>query len=304
MRHLNYNHLLYFWTVANEGSVARAAEALSLTPQTISGQLKTLEQSAGGALFERAGRGLTLTATGQFVYQYADEIFRLGGELALRLRDPGLMIPNRLKVGMVSSIPKLIAYRTLAPALTGPDAPQMTCREADLNSLLADLALHRLDLVLSDQSIPTGLNVKAYSHLLGYSDISWVGSPVIARRYSQNFPRSLDGAPCLLPTSSSVVRRHLDDWFERQGIQPRIVAEFDDSALMKAVGEAGHALYPVPSAILTEVWDTYGAESVGRIREIRETYFAITPERKLKHPKVIEITETARDRLFNNRNRT
>lgn len=298
MRHLNYNHLLYFWTVANEGSVAGAAEALNLTPQTISGQMKTLEQQVGGALFERAGRGLTLTATGQFVFQYADEIFRLGGELSQRLRDPERMLSSQLKVGIVSSIPKLIAYRTLSPALTGRDAPRMICRQGDLDSLLADLALHRLDLVLSDQSVPTGLSVKAYSHPLGYSDISWVGSPVIARRYGEDFPHSLNGAPCLLPTSFSMLRRHLDDWFERRGIRPRVVAEFDDSALMKAVGEAGHALYPVPSAILTEVWDTYGAESVGRIREIRETYFAITPERKLKHPKVIEITETARDRLF------
>lgn len=298
MRHLNYNHLLYFWTVANEGSVARAASILHLTPQTVSGQLKTLEQSVGSALFERAGRGLALTDTGRFVYEYADEIFRLGGELSQRLREPELAMAHPLKVGVVSSIPKLIAYRTLAPALSGPDAPRMTCRQGDLDTLLAELALHRLDLILSDQPVPTGLSVKAYSHLLGHSDISWVGTPSIARHYREHFPHSMEGAPCLLPTASSAIRRHLDDWFERLGIRPTVIAEFDDSALMKAVGEAGLALYPVPSAILTEVWDTYGAEAVGRVRDIRETYVAITPERKLKHPWVIEVTQSARNRLF------
>lgn len=298
MRHLNYSHLFYFWTVSEEGSVAEAARVLSLTPQTISGQMKLLEHAVGGALFDRVGRGLVLTQTGRFVKQYADEIFRLGGELARSIHEPDSHKSPTLNVGVVSSIPKLIAYRTLAAAMESPGAPLIRCVQNDLNSLLAELAVHRLDVIISDQAVPTGLNVKAYSHRLGISDITLVAAPRLASRYRDNFPASLEGAPCLMPTVDSPVRRHLDDWFERHNIRPRMIAEFDDSALMKAMGEAGTAWYPVPTAIVTEVRNTYGAKPVGRISDISETYFAITPERKLRHPAVIEMTEGARDRLF------
>lgn len=300
MHHLNYSHLLYFWTVAQEGSVTKAAEVLSLTPQTISGQIKLLEQTVGSALFERAGRGLTLTPTGRYVKQYADEIFRLGIELAHTIQSSDYRHADTLNVGILGSIPKLIAYRTLAAAMKGEQAPIVRCIQGDLHTLLGDLAVHRLDVIISDQAVPTGLNVKAFSHRLGVSDISMVASPELAGPYRDNFPYSLHDAPCLLPTVNSAVRRHLDDWFERRNLHPRMIAEFDDSALMKAVGEAGTALFPVPSAILSEVRATYGAVLVGRITDIRETYFAITPERKLKHPAVINMTEMARGRLFAN----
>lgn len=300
MQHLNYSHLLYFWTVAQEGSVTRAAEALHLTPQTISGQIKLLEQTVGSALFERAGRGLALTATGRYIKQYADEIFRLGTELAHVIQSSDHQRADTLNVGILGSIPKLIAFRTLAAAMHGDQAPVVRCIQGDLHTLLGDLAVHRLDVIISDQAVPTGLNVKAFSHRLGVSDISMVASPALARRYQDDFPNSLQDAPCLLPTVNSTVRRHLDDWFERRNLHPRMIAEFDDSALMKAVGEAGTALFPVPSAILPEVRETYGAVLVGRISDIRETYFAITPERKLKHPAVINMTNMARGRLFAN----
>lgn len=300
MQHLNYSHLLYFWTVAQEGSVTRAAEVLHLTPQTISGQIKLLEQTVGSALFERAGRGLSLTSTGRYVKHYADDIFRIGTELAQAIQSSNGQHADTLNVGILGSIPKLIASRALAAAMHGDQAPVIRCIQGDLHTLLGDLAVHRLDVIISDQAVPTGLNVKAFSHRLGVSDISMVASPALARCYQDDFPNSLQDAPCLLPTVNSTVRRHLDDWFERRNLHPRMIAEFDDSALMKAVGESGTALFPVPSAILPEVRETYGAVLVGRISDIRETYFAITAERKLKHPAVINMTEMARGRLFAN----
>ncbi len=298
MRHLNYNHLLYFWTVAREGSIARASETLHLTPQTISGQLKLLEQAVGEPLFHRVGRGLVLSDTGHLVNQYADEIFSLGAELTQRVRDNPGGAPAALNVGIVNSIPKLIAYRILRPALELKDPVRIVCRESDLEKLLADLAVHRLDLLLSDRPIPTGLSVKAYNHLLGESGVSFFARTSIAGAYRENFPASLDGAPLLLPVNTNAVRRGLDDWFDRIGVTPRVIAEFDDSALLKAFGEAGTGVFPAPDAIREEVAQMYHAEYIGSVDTVRETYYAISPERKLKHPAVLQITETARAALF------
>lgn len=299
MRHLNYSHLLYFWTVAREGSIARASEVLHLAPQTISGQLKLLEESVGELLFNRVGRGLVLSETGHLVYQYADEIFSLGAELAQRLRggQPGL--PTVLNVGVTHSIPKLIAYSILQPVLEMDEPVRIICREGSLEQLLGDLALHRLDMLLSDRPTPTGLNVKAYNHTLGESSVSFFAKRSHAVRYSRRFPASLDEAPLLLPVRANAVRRSLDDWFEAEGIRPRVVAEFDDSALMKAFGEAGIGVFPAPSATRAEVESMYHARCIGAVETVKETYFAISPERKLKHPAVVTITEAARAGLFN-----
>jgi LysR family transcriptional activator of nhaA len=297
MRHLNYSHLLYFWTVAREGSIVRASEVLHLAPQTISGQLKLLEESVGEPLFHRVGRGLVLSETGHLVNQYADEIFSLGAELAQRVRggQPGL--PGALNVGVVDSIPKLIAYRILEPALDLAAKVRIICREGAMEDLLGDLAIHRLDLLLSDRPIPAGLNVKAYNHLLGESTIAFFARRSQAKKYSGRFPGSLDQAPMLLPVEAHAVRRSLDEWFDHHQVRPRIVAEFDDSALLKAFGQAGAGVFPAPGAIRDEVETMYHARCIGEAGSVKETYFAISPERKLKHPAVVTITEAARARL-------
>jgi len=236
MRHLNYNHLLYFWTVAREGSIARASEVLCLTPQTISGQLKLLEESVGKALFHRVGRRLVLSETGQIVNQYADEIFSLGAELTQRMKSSQPGAPFVLNVGIVNSIAKLIGYQLLEPALQMDEKIRVVCREGDFEKLLADLAVHRLDVVISDHPIPTGLSVRAYNHVLGESGVSLFCAGSKADQYAGRFPEALDDAPVLLPVNASPLRRRLDDWFELRGLHPEIVAEFDDSALMKALG--------------------------------------------------------------------
>ena len=297
MRHLNYTHLLYFWTVANEGSIARAAEVLHLTPQTISGQLKKLEDSVGEPLFAKIGRGLALTETGQVVRQYADEIFYLGAELSERIRTKQPLLPTSLSVGIVNSVPKLIAQRILSPALSLEDPIRINCKEGDLDSLLGDLAVHRLDLVVSDRPIPAGTHVRAYNHALGTSAVGFFAHNSIAKHYKQ-FPTSLDDAPMLLPNSESALRRQLDMWFDEQGILPKLMAEFDDSALLKAFGEAGLGAFPAPVAIADEVTAMYHSSHLGTLDHIFESFYAISPERKLKHPAVVAITETARDLLF------
>ncbi len=298
MRHLNYSHLLYFWTVAREGSIVRAAEVLHLTPQTISGQLKLLETAVGSPLFQRVGRGLVVTDTGRMVRQYADEIFSLGAELAQRLRSDEPAVPAALNVGIVNAIPKLVAYRILEPALQMDPPIRVACFEGELDTLLGDLALHRLDLVLSDRPVPTGLNVRAYNHKLGETGVAFFAEKSRAAAYARRFPASLDGAPVLMPMSNTPLRRGLDDWLDAQSVTPRIVAEFDDSALLKAFGEAGAGLFPAPAAIAGAIERMYRARLVGEASGVTETFFAISPERKLKHPAVIQVTRTARAELF------
>lgn len=298
MRQLNYHHLMYFWTVAREGSIARASEVLHLTPQTISGQLKLLEESVGEALFHRSGRSLSLTETGQTVRQYADEIFSLGAELTQRIRskDPGM--PESLNVGVVNSIAKLITYRMIEPAMSMDTPVRVICTEGPLDTLLGELAVHHLDLVISDRPVPTGLNVKAYSHPLGSSDVAFFGRPSMVEHYLPDFPHSLQGAPVLLPASGTTLRRKLDEWFDLHDVAPKIAVECDDSALLKAFGEAGRGLFPAPAAISTQIEQMYRCSPLGLIDQVTESYFAISPERKLKHPAVTSITRTARDELF------
>lgn len=298
MRHLNYNHLFYFWTVAREGSIIKATKHLHLTPQTISGQLKLLEEAIGEPLFNRVGRGLTLTETGHMVYQYAEEIFTLGAELTARARSGRIVVPPVLAVGVVNSIPKLVTARMLQPVFDGEFPIRLVCKEGGLERLLGDLAVHQLDLVISDRPIPSGLSVKAFTHALGASEIAFFARKGTHRRYERNFPQSLNAAPILLPTMDNPIRRALDDWFEQNGVSPNLIAEFEDSALMKAFGEAGNGIFPAPVAISDEVERMYHAGRIGPALPVEEKYFAISPERKLKHPAVLKIIAEARNRLL------
>ena len=297
-RHLNYSHLHYFWAVASEGSIVKAAEVLHITPQTISGQLKLLEETIGQPLFNRVGRRLVLTETGHTVFNYADEIFTIGTELANVVRGSTSSGPLVFNVGVVNSMPKLVAERIVAPAFDIEDRVKIRCREAQLETLLGDLATHRLDLVLSDQPMPAGLGLRAYNHRLGESTMSFFVRKRDARRYKSRFPRSLNDAPMLLPSANSPLRRQLDEWFEINGVVPDVVGEFDDSALMKAFGEAGLGIFVGPSAIEGEICSMYHTSVIGRSETIKEQFYAISPERKLKHPAVIQITNAARDKLF------
>jgi LysR family transcriptional activator of nhaA len=302
MRHLNYNHLLYFWTVAKEGSVVRAAEKLHLTPQTISGQLKLLEDTIGEALFDRVGRGLALTDTGRVVEQYANEIFNLGAELSQRIKSKTPGSPSAFNIGIVNSIPKLISYKILEPGLYMEEPIKLVCFEGDLENLLADLAVHKLDMVLSDRAIPTGLNVRAFNHSLGTSHLAFFGNPKLIRTIkkkalTKTFPEILDNAPIIMPLHTNALRRTLDDWFEQMAITPRVIAEFDDSALLKVFGQAGAGFFAAPSVIAEQVQEMYGVKKLGTISEIQENYYVISPERHLKHPAVIEITQSAKQNL-------
>jgi len=294
MQHLNYSHLQYFWTVAREGSITRASEVLHLTPQTISGQIKLLEEAIGEPLLQRKGRGLTLTVTGKLVQEYADEIFMLGAELAQRVRSEQPGAPAKLNVGIVSSLPKLVAYRMLEPALGHDDGIRLVCREGNLDELLGELAILRLDLVLSDRPVPTGLNVKAYNHELGSSNVAFFVHNRKAARFKRDFPESLHGADILMPVNASEIRRRLDDWFDSHDLRPEIVAEFDDSALLKAFGEAGQGAFPAPTVIADQVTQMYRCKCIGIAEGVTEQYFAISPERRIKHPAILKITEAAR----------
>lgn len=298
MRHLNYSHLQYFWAVAREGSIARASESLHLTPQTISGQLKLLDEAVGHPLFNRVGRRLVLSDMGRTVFEYADEIFSVGAELASVVRGSHLIGPTALSVGIVNSMPKLIAERIVAPAMMAEEPVRVRCHEASLEPLLSELAVHKLDLVLSDQPVPEGLGIKAYNHRLGASGMSFFCRSNKARRYRSKFPDSLNDAPLLLPSQHSALRRRLDDWFENHELTPRIVGEFDDSALLKAFGEAGVGIFAAPTVIEEEVCRMYRMSVIGRTDDIKERFYAISPERRLKHPSVVLITDTARSKLF------
>ncbi len=298
MNWLNYHHILYFWTVAREGSISRACEKLHVAQPTISSQLRTLEKSIGSKLFKRVGRNLVLTETGQTVLRYADEIFSLGQELTDTLQGRPTGSPLRFLVGVTDVLPKLVAYRLLEPALHLPEPIQLTCDEGKLDDLLVKLATHRLDIVLSDSPIGPSVNVKAYSHLLGECSVSVFGTPEVARKLRRRFPQSLDGAPILLPLGNTALRRSLDHWFESQSIRPRVVAEFEDSALLKVFAQEGAGVFAGPSAIETEICRQYRVRPIGDLSGVQERYYAISIERKLKHPAVVVISDTARQELF------
>ncbi len=297
MHQLNYSHLHYFWAVANEGSIARASEQLHLTPQTISGQLRLLEQAVGEPLFNRVGRGLVLTDTGNLVKHYADEIFSLGTELSQRIRDKSADSALPVKVGLVDSIPKLVVYRLLKPLLENSEPVKLNCIEGKLDQLVGDLALHKLDILFSDTPLPAGFAVKAYNHRLGASRMGLFVQKKISRKYIAQFPQSLNNADFLLPVTSSVLRRNLDDWFQRVNVTPHVVAEFADSALLKVFGEAGTGVFPACTAISEEIEQMYHAKYIGTAEGVTETYYAISAERKLKNPAIVRINDAAHEWL-------
>jgi len=298
MEWLNYHHLLYFWVVARQGSVTRAAAELRLAQPTISSQLRALEEGFGEKLFARSGRRLVLTDVGRMVFRYADEIFPLGRELLDTLRGRPTGRPMRLTVGIADAVPKLIAYRLLQPALAVTQQVRIVCREDKPERLFAELAVHGLDLVISDAPIGPSTKIRAFNHLLGECGVTFFATAALARTCRRSFPRSLDGAPFLLPTDNTALRRSLDDWFDREGVRPRVVSEFEDSALLMAFGQAGMGVFAAPSAIEREVRHQYGVVTVGRLDALSERFYAISGERRLKHPAVVAISATARQRVF------
>jgi LysR family transcriptional activator of nhaA len=295
---LNYHHLLYFWMVAKEGGISRAAAQLHLAQPTLSSQIKKLEKSLGVELFDRVGRSLVLTETGQLVYRYADEIFSLGRELTDTLRGRPSHERLRLSVGVPDVLPKLIVYQLLKPALTLDEQVQLVCYEGKLNELLGDLALHRLDIVLADAPLTPDVHVRAFNHLLGECGVTVFGTAELSKRYKRGFPDSLDGAPMLLPTQNTSLRRSLEQWFDEHRIRPLTRHEFEDSAVLKVFGQAGEGLIVAPTAIENEIRAQYSLLIVGHIPTVVERFYAISIERRLKHPAVVAISKAARNRLF------
>jgi LysR family transcriptional activator of nhaA len=293
---LNYHHLLYFWTVARTGSIARASDELRLSQPTISNQIKTLESTLGVKLFERQGRRLALTDVGQTAMRYADEIFRTGRELQLALKGMPTGERTRLVVGVTDVIPKVVAERLLAPALK-VERLQLVCREGSPPQLLAALALHEVDVVLSDQPAAENVKVRAYSHRLGDCGLSVLAAPALAS-LKRKFPASLEGAPLLLPAEGTMLRRNLERWLDAKALRPVVAGEFDDTALMTAFGSRGLGAFVVPSVIEAEACRQWEVQLVGRIDDLREVYYAITVERRLRHPAVVAIAESARDGTF------
>ncbi len=294
---MNYKHLHYFWVVATEGSIARASEVLHLTPQTISGQLSLFEEMMGEQLFSRNGRKLVLTEAGRIAKRYADDIFLLGAELKEALAYGVTSKPLQFKVGVTDGIPKLIAYRLLQPALKLEQRVSFVCVEGQLDQLLADMAVHKLDMVLTDTPAHSVAPLKVYNHPLGECGVTFFATSSMAARYRQGFPLSLNDAPMLFPGRGSVARSALQQWFDALDVRPRIEGEFEDSALMKAFGQAGVGIFTAPSAIFAEVKQQYGVEVVGSTDEITERFYAISTERKLKHPAVVAISSVARQSL-------
>ncbi|MEW5771453.1 MAG: transcriptional activator NhaR [Pseudomonadota bacterium] len=290
---LNFKHLHYFHAVAKAGAINKAAERLHLTPQTLSGQLTQFEQRLGVELFRRSGRRLELTETGRLALSYADELFQVSAELeqALRNRREARVFPFR--VGISDVVPKSIAHHLLAPALTLPEAVHLVCREDRLERLLGELAIHRLDMVLADRPMPPGMDVRGYSHPLGECGVAFFATAGLAAGLRGDFPACLDGAPLLMPGEDSALRAPLMRWFERQGAHPRIVGEFDDSALMKAFGKEGAGVFSAPAVTAREVTAQYGVVLLGETRELKERFFAISVERRVTHPAVLAILDAA-----------
>ena len=298
MEWLNYHHLLYFWTVVKEGGVSRAAEALHVSQPTVSAQLRALERSLGQKLFDRQGRLLKLTTRGEAVFRYADEIFSLGRELLQTVRGEPLAAPRRFRVGVSDGLPKLTTYRLLEPALVMQPAFRLHVRIDKTERLIGELAVHAIDLVITDSPIMPSLSVRAFNHLLGETSVSIFGTAELARTVRRGFPKSLHGAPMLLQTSNTAVRQSLDQWFDVHGIEPAIVGEVEDMAMLQTLGEHGHGLFAAPTVVRTEICRRYGVTCVGELEKVREKFFAISVERRITHPAVRVIADQAKRRLF------
>jgi LysR family transcriptional activator of nhaA len=298
MEWLNYHHLFYFWKVVQSGSITAACKELRLAPPTISAQLRSLEEQLGEKLLRRKGRTLEPTEVGQMVFRYAEEIFGLGRELmdAVKQRPTGR--PIRLVVGIDDVVPKEIAHALIEPALHLREPVRLLCREGSLEPLLANLAIHELDVVLSDAPVAPSLNIRAFNHPLGECGVTWMGAPAVAKACRRGFPQSLDGTPMLLPTEDTAIRRGLDQWFEKKGVRPLVVAEFEDYALLRAFGQRGTGVLPVPAVLEREFRRQYALERIGAVDGVRARFYAVSIERKIQHPAVSAICESARRTLF------
>ncbi len=297
---MNFKHLHYFWVAARAGGVMKAGEQLHTTPQTLSAQIKLLESRLGRNLFRKAGRKLELTDDGRVAMRYADEIFALGGELETALRErrgPGVQV-QEFRVGVEDAVAKSVAYRLLEPALTLADPVRLICSEGQFPDLMAQLALHRVDLVISDEPLTNRLSVKAFNHKLGSSHMSFFAAPLLAARLQGAFPQCLNNAPLLVPGGSSSVRPQLDAWLTRHQLHPRAVGEFSDSALMQAFGRHGDGVFLTPSVVEEETAAQYGVRVIGRSDELVDDFYAISVERRITHPGVAAITQAARSALF------
>jgi LysR family transcriptional activator of nhaA len=295
----NLKHLRYFWVTAHAGSVAAAGNQLHLTPQTVSAQIKLLENEFGTSLFKPAGRGLELTEAGRVALSYADEIFALGQEMVSALRAPDIPehAATTFRVGIYDAVPKSLTHRLLASLRRSAKPVRLVCREGSIESLLGELALHRLEMVLADRPMPAGLAVRAHSRKLGESALAFFACPRLLRPHG-TFPACLNGAPLLLPGQNAAVRGEIDRWLGEARLYPRVVGEFDDSALMKVFAEAGEGYFPAPAILSDEICARYGVIEVGLLNEVREAFWLISTERRIQHPGVRAVMEAARTVVF------
>lgn len=291
---INFRHLYYFWVVAKEGGVTRAAKRLGLAIQTISTQLAQLEQQIGKALFTQQGRRLVLTEPGRLALSYADQIFMLGEQMQEALGEAD-STRTRLTVGISDSLPKLTAYKLLEATTRLPKPVRLVCYEDQFDALLAELALHKLDVVLTDRAVRSGTTLRVFSHLLFESETILVGAPALAAQYAEDFPKNLNGAPFLLPTRNNALRGRIDEWFELHGVRPDVVGEFEDNALLNTFGRRGLGLYFAPAALADDMAEQFGAELVGPVPQVREQFYAISNERKIEHPAVEAILSAAQN---------
>jgi len=299
MEWLNYHHLLYFWAVARYGSVVRASRELRLAQPTISGQVRRLEEVIGAKLFERVGRRLVLTSTGRTVFRYADEIFAIGQDLMGTLKGRVSTRPLRLTVGVSDALPKALVQKLLEPAFHIDKPIYLVCREDRVvEDFMNELAGQELDLVLADRPIGPGTRAYAYNHLLGECGTTFLADAKLSKRLRKGFPRSLEDAPCLLPSAHATIRRTLDHWFESNRLRPRLVAEFDDSALMYAFGEQGQGFFPAPTVFEDEFRRRYNVQVAGRLKTARQQFYAISVDQRLHHPAVAAIVKAARQDIF------
>lgn len=298
MEWLNYHHLFYFWTVARDGSIAKASQALRLAPPTVSEQIRSLEESLGVKLFAKEGRNLVLTEAGRVAYEYAEEIFSRGEEMKDVLSGRTPARTSRFIIGIADVVPKLIAYRLILPALKLPDPIRLVCREGHPDQLIAQLAIREVDLVISDAPLDPSLRIRAFTHLLGQSGLSFFAHPRLAKCLKTRFPKCLDGLPFLMPADNTDLRRSLEHWLDVQGVRPIVVGEFEDSALAAVFSEAAVGVFAAPTPTEAQVKRQYGLSVLGRTRDILASFYAISLDRRLKHPAVIAISEFAHGSVF------
>jgi len=298
MEFLNYHHLRYFWMVARKGGVRRAAEALHVSQPSVSAQLRLLEESLGQKLFRRSGRNLVLTDAGQLALNYADEIFSAGRELMNAIKQRPGKHPVRLNIGLTDAFPKLITFEILRAAFKSDEAVHIICREGEIGPLVSHLQAHRLDIILADEPASSTLKAKAFNHRLGRSGITFCAVATVAAKLRRGFPRSLDGAPALLPTTNMGMRTVLDAWFDKQGIRPRLVGEFEDTALMEVCSAGGRGFTVVHSVIDRAALKHYDLRVIAKVEDCGSEFYAITTERLVKHPAAIAITKHAYTNIF------